>query len=249
MHLVADRFAVNDDGRTIDLATGGEVLLVIETGGGVSEQLRWTTRCDVLWRLRHRALAPLIDYGPIGESSRFEAWSSKGAWLGAPHAAVLALDEVRRVFGAVGLSLVGSIASVRTGIQGEVRVLPDPETGYPSKVTERIEELSLSQRGMAVIDRAAVGAFAEMFDGPSTHRLHAAALWGPRGSGKGLVVRELARVARLRGFVPVAARLVNTPFARLWSDRSLFVIEAGRPQHAWLAILHATLSVSQPTRY
>ncbi|HEY2150236.1 MAG TPA: sigma-54 dependent transcriptional regulator [Vicinamibacterales bacterium] len=246
MHLVADRFAVDDNRRAIDLATGRAVTLVITTAGGVAEQLRWSARCDVLWRLRHRALAPLVDYGPIGESSRFEAWSSNGAWQGAPAAAVVAFDEVRRVFGAVGLSLGGSPASVRTGNRGEVRLLPDPETGYPSEVSEPIDELSLRQRGMAVIDRAVVAAIAEMFEGPPNHRLHATALWGSRGSGKGLAVRELARLARLRGFVPVTARFVTSRFARLWSDRSLFVIEDGPPQDAWPAILHATLSVSQP---
>ena len=247
MHLVADRFAVDDNGRAIDLATGGEVMLVVATAGGVAEQLRWTTRCDALWRLRHRALAPLVDYGPIGESSRFEAWSSKGEWVGAPAAAALALDEVRRLLAALGLSFgtTGS-ASVRTGMRGEVRLLPDSETGYPCNADLRLDDFPLRQRGMAVIDRPAVSAIAEMFDGPPNDRLRAAALWGPPGSGKSLAVRELARLARLRGFVPVAARFINGPFAQLWSGRSLFVVEDGTPPNAWSAILHATLSVSQP---
>ncbi len=245
MHLVADRFAMDDDSRAIDLATGEEVSLVVATAGGVAEQLRWTARCDALWRLRHRALARLVDYGPVGESSRFEAWSSKGTWRGASAAAVLALDEVRRLLRAVGLSGgAASPASAISGMHGEVRLLPDPETGYPCEVSGQFDFL-LCQRGMAIIDRRAVSAVAEMFDGPPGRRIHAAALWGPRGSGKRVAVRELARLARLRGFVPVASRFVNGRFAQLWSDRSLFVIADGPPQDAWLAILHATLSVSQ----
>ncbi len=246
MHLVADRFAVDDNGRAMDLATGGEVTLRIATTGGVAEQVRWAARCDALWRLQHRALAPLVDYGPIGESSRFEAWSSTGAWRGTATAAALAFDEVRRLLGALGLSQGGtSTASVRTGVHGEVRLLPDPETGYPCEVDGQVDECPLRQRGMAIIDRPAVSAIAEMFDGPPTDSLHAAALWGPRGSGKSVAVRELARLARLRGFVPVAGRFVNGPFTPLWAGRALFVIEDGPAQNAWLAILHATLSVSQ----
>ena len=74
MQLVADRFAVHEDGRAFDLATGARVTLIIGSAGGVSEQLRWTARCDTLRALHHRAIAPLVDFGLVGESSRFEAW-------------------------------------------------------------------------------------------------------------------------------------------------------------------------------
>src|SRR4051812_35301614 len=59
MQLVADRFAVHEDGRAFDLATGSRVTLTVGTAGGVSEQLRWTARCGMLRTLRHRAMAPL----------------------------------------------------------------------------------------------------------------------------------------------------------------------------------------------
>ena len=85
MQLVADRFVVDDrskrdDGRAIDLATGTSVILTIGSAGGVSEQTRWTLRCDGLHRLHHRSIAPLLDFGMIGESSRFEAWRCGGTW-------------------------------------------------------------------------------------------------------------------------------------------------------------------------
>src|SRR5262245_43788955 len=74
MQLVADRFAAHEDGRVFDLSTGALVTLVIASAGGVSEQLRWVERCSVLRALRHPAMAPLVDYGLLGVSSRFEAW-------------------------------------------------------------------------------------------------------------------------------------------------------------------------------
>src|SRR4051812_23329418 len=60
MQLVADRFAVHEDGRAFDLATGSRVTMTVSTAGGVSEQLRWDARCEVLRTWRHQALAPLV---------------------------------------------------------------------------------------------------------------------------------------------------------------------------------------------
>ena len=74
MQLVADRFAVEDDGRVVDLATGALVTLTVGSAGGVTEQLRWAARCDRLRTLHHQAIAPLLDFGVLGETSRFEAW-------------------------------------------------------------------------------------------------------------------------------------------------------------------------------
>ena len=76
MQLVADRFAVDDDGCAFDLATGARVTLTIGSAGGVSEQLRWTGQCTSRRALWHHARAPLVDFGLCGESSRFEAWGS-----------------------------------------------------------------------------------------------------------------------------------------------------------------------------
>ena len=73
MQLMADRFAIDDRGRALDLATGARVTLTVGTAGGVSEQLRWSARCAALHALHHRRLAQLLDFGPIGETERFEA--------------------------------------------------------------------------------------------------------------------------------------------------------------------------------
>ena len=72
MQLIADRFMVDADGRAFDLATGARVMLTIGSAGGVSEQRNWTDDCTTRRGLRHRAKAPLVDFGLTGECSRFE---------------------------------------------------------------------------------------------------------------------------------------------------------------------------------
>src|SRR5262249_17411218 len=50
--------------------------------GGTAEQVRWAARCERFARVHHRAIARLLDYGPIEEGRRFEAWRSDGPWGG-----------------------------------------------------------------------------------------------------------------------------------------------------------------------
>jgi len=77
MQLAADRFAVHDDGRAVDLATGTRVVLIVGEIQTAAEQLAWSVRCDLFQRLRHQAIAPLIDYGLLGRTERFEAWQAR----------------------------------------------------------------------------------------------------------------------------------------------------------------------------
>jgi len=151
MELVADRFAVHDEGGAFDLASGARVTLVVGTAGGVSEQLRWNARCADRHPLRHRVRAPLIDYGLVGECSRFEAWG----------------------------------------------------TGYPDREEDgqhdpsRIAQcgLRIADCGLRMVEPAAVAALAEMFDAASVGRPYVSTLFGPPGSGKRIIVGELARIA------------------------------------------------------
>ena len=92
MQLMADRFAVHEDGRAFDLATGARVTLIAGSAGGVSDQLRWTERCASLQGRRHHAQAPLVDIGLVGECSRFEVWGTHD-----PAETRLGPDELRIV--------------------------------------------------------------------------------------------------------------------------------------------------------
>ena len=188
MQLVADRFAVHEDKRAFDLATGARVALITGSAGGVSEQLRWTEGCTASRAMRHRARATLVDFGLLGESRRFEAWREKA--------------------------------------------IPTRTTSYPSAIR--------------IIEQPTVAALAEMFHASVGGRPHVASLWGPRGAGKQVIAGELARIARLQGFVPVAARLLGSRQAELWRGRSLFVIAETADETAWCAFLSAAMTEPQP---
>src|SRR5690349_17515453 len=86
VQLFADRFVVTggSDGahRAVDLATGTVVTVLTSTAGGASDQMRWSVRCDRFFRVRHRCIARLVDYGLIGPVARFEAWRCGDRWQG-----------------------------------------------------------------------------------------------------------------------------------------------------------------------
>ena len=246
MQLVADRFAVHGDGRAFDLATGARVTLTIGSAGGVAEQMRWTERCGVLRALRHRAMAPLVDFGLVGESSRFEAWGCGGV-RGGREDAESRHAIATRWLRACGLSGGGlSPDAVRSGTDGGGVWVPDAGSGYPSEEKPELGEWRIADCGLRIVERPALSALAEMFHMAGGARPHVAGLWGPHGAGKRVLVGELARIARSSGFVPVAARLIDSRQAGLWRGRSLFVIAEGAEACVWSAFLSAALRDAQP---
>jgi hypothetical protein len=104
VRLLADRFVVDSGLSAVDLASGRPVVLKLGVGGGPSEQARWAARCDWLHRLRHGALAPLVDYGALGESRRFEAWDCGPRWRGSGAEAERARRSAARFLRACGLT-------------------------------------------------------------------------------------------------------------------------------------------------
>jgi DNA-binding NtrC family response regulator len=238
--LLADRFA-STAGSCIDLATGEHVMFVAAPRGSASDQARWAMRCDGLWRLRHRAVAELVDYGVIGTAKRFEAWRCGAAWKGggaeADAAAHLAVTFLR----ACGLA-VGRVRpeSVRESSDRPV-ILPDDAAGYQDDVAMQKPRgqsgLSLEACGLSLQPRRAVAILSELFDLEEVGRPRVAALWGPRGAGKSTAAIELARTARLHGFVPVAVRLLtSTVYVDALEGRSLFLID-DESAGGWPALL------------
>ena len=215
MHLLADRFAVNDRGLAIDLSSGARVAIETMSGGGVAEQQRWHARCGWLHAVQHGAIAPLVDYGLVGETARFEAFDCGVV----PRAAV---DDARAVHGRAMRFLHGTGRStavfahdrIRTRGDGRAVWLPDANSGYEREDATPPPIVPLPQRGLRIVDRPAVAVLAEMFRADGARPL-AAALWGPPGSGKRFVVRALARAARANGFVPIAAATLDTPIAEI----------------------------------
>ncbi len=245
MQLIADRFVTGDDGGVVDLATGDRVVLTIAAAGGCADQTRWAVRCDALQKLHHPAIASMVDYGAMGEQ-RFEAWECGAPWSGAQVEAERALSAASSFLRTCGLTEGGpSWRSVHQWA-GRAVVLPDAATGYPGDATPddvRTEDGKVLC-GIAHVERRAASAIAELFDwvGPRTQVV---ALWGPTGSGKTSVVSELARVARLKGFVPVSARVLGSPWADAVGARTLFLID-DEVSAGWTSLLDASIRWPRP---
>ncbi|HEV3140212.1 MAG TPA: hypothetical protein VGY57_06840, partial [Vicinamibacterales bacterium] len=249
MQLFADRFAIDDDGRAIDLATSRRIeLRTIEgmDGGDRAEQVRWSIRCDRWLGIQHRVIARLIDYGLAGPVGRFEAWDCGTTWEGSGDEA----DRLRAIasgfLGAIGLTTVpGAAVHAR---DGRALIVPGEGDGHEMATTAgRADSMSIADRGLSTVPRPAVAAFAEMFDSIGDRQSPMAALWGAAGSGKRMVVLELARAARLKGFVPVASQMLRTRYAPLWQGRNLFVIHDERTGPGpWPSFIQSTLRTPLP---
>src|SRR5215510_2362663 len=247
MQLVADRFAVDDNGDAVDLATGERALVVVGTAGGVTDQLRWNERCETFHAVAHRFVAPLLDFGLVGESSRFEAWGCGGVWRGSPDEAEAVEQRATRFLRAMCLT-VGEAAHhrIRASREGTGTWIPDAGSGYPLTGASFDAALPLTDRGLHLIRRNAVPALAEIFQHATGPRSHVAALWGRPGSGRRTAVRQLARIARASGFVPMASHLIESRYAELCRGRSLFVVAFEDTCGPWPMFLRASLRVAQP---
>jgi hypothetical protein len=166
--LVADRFLVCNQETTIDLASGDRVELALSANGGVAEQARWAMRCERLARLHHRSIARLLDYGPIGEAQRFEAWRCDGRWCGSLHESERVRRRVEEMFRASAWtgSTVGA-ERVRQ-MRGCAVVLPDAAAGFDLASTIATQagverHSSIDVLGITEITRENVAALAEIF--------------------------------------------------------------------------------------
>src|SRR5438094_350155 len=168
MKLMADRFAIDERGRALDLATGARVMVTVATSGGTSEQVRWRARCDTLHALHHGAIAPLVDFGLIGESSRFEAWACGGPWRATADDAHAVHDRAERFLRAMSLSSSSFARDrIRLRATGQGQLVPDAGSGYPSE--EQLtagEALPIADCGLRQIERTQVATLAEMFQSP-----------------------------------------------------------------------------------
>ncbi len=118
--------------------------------------------------------------------------------------------------------------------------------GYPAREATAPGELRIADCGLRILESAGVAALAEMFQPAGGARPQVSSIWGPPGSGKRTLVGELARIARINGFVPIAARLIGSRQSALWRGRSLFVIAETAGDEAWLPLLQTVLADPVP---
>jgi transcriptional regulator with GAF, ATPase, and Fis domain len=241
MRLVADRFIETNRGAVVDLATGDSVVLTIASAGGPSDQLRWAGRCDLLQRLHHPSMARLVDYGVVGESQRFEAWGCCPAppWASSKGAGAM-VRGATSFLKACGLTTGSAEDSLRRKLHeihcvgARLVVKPEMGMGYPcAACDEEVKEAApfpLENCGILGVERRAVSALSELFDEPRAGQSRGpqiVGIWGPEGSGKTTAVYELARAARLKGFVPVSVGVLASPLATAIDGRSVFLIDDG----------------------
>src|SRR5213075_1230989 len=119
-------------------------------------QLRWIERCEALRALRHRAVATLVDFGLVGESSRFEAWRCGSALRADVEAAPLHARATRWLR-ACGLSS-GPLLPDAVRLDGDGRGiwLPDSGTGYPEPEDAASGGWRIEDLGLRIIERPIV---------------------------------------------------------------------------------------------
>ena len=247
MELVVDRFVVAPHGRAVDLASGDDVALITSPAGGPAEQTQWALRCDWFFRLRHRAIARLVDYGALGGNERFEAWRCGGTWCGSRSETDRVLDLAASFLRANGMTQGTLSESAVRARHGRPLVLPDADSGHRGEPPSITNQLVLDACGIRIVERRAVGTIAELFAEAGSRRPRIVALCGPAGAGLTTAVGDLSRAARVNGFVPLSLDVEDVPALDLCQDRSLFLIAAGGGlSRRWRSFVEWTIRSPRP---
>jgi DNA-binding NtrC family response regulator len=229
MPLIADRFLAEDD-DVVDLATGETVRL--SRDAMTSRTPARAALCDRLFAVRHPLLLPLLDYGTCGGGGWFEAHANLPALrVSGVDARRFALHLVRflRVAG-IELDAASAARHVRPAIAGS------PEAQRPIGVCLQI--------------RSALDTVRTVLEAPGPPGVTAIGVHAQHGIGLRTARLQLARAARLAGYLvidsrfgPLAEALARPrhlcAFDWLGHDAALpsilaFAAAAGARRHAWI---------------
>jgi DNA-binding NtrC family response regulator len=191
IETIADRFVLMRS-SWIDLASGDEVRLRLANGGPPSRQLAWSDWCAALWRLRHPLLNPLVDYGAADRERTFEAYEI--------------LPPVR-VSGASATRLVQ-----HAGRFLEAHALPMDERRARCALRDVARGTTahgLRPLGTVLQHRVVEDVIADGLRDTAPGGVAIVDVCGARGSGLRTLRLTAARLARLQGYVPVAAAVVR----------------------------------------
>ena len=205
--IVADRF-VHAGNTWIDLATGWTAKLRVSPAGCKSDQLVWNTDCAALANLRHPLLNPLIDYGVIGSGYRFEAYALQSPLRIGSRVAHRRFPHVLRFLRVHG-------------------VIPRPmNMDWMLRPVERAGCPSFRTLGIVLQRRQVYDAIAETLDAQWPCGLSVVFVAGAMHSGLRTTRLVAARLARLAGYMPLAAELLERapPYRALAIDRHVCVL-------------------------
>jgi DNA-binding NtrC family response regulator len=190
IELVADRF-VAVRSSWIDLASGEPVRLRVMEAGSRTQQAVWSDSCAALSRLRHPLVNTLIDYGAADRKRIFEAY------------------EIRppvRASGAAAARLVG-----HAGRFLAAHAMPMDEHRARSALCEVTHGTARSPRPLGVVlqHRVVEDVIADALRDAAQGGVAVAGVCGERGSGLRTLRLTAARLARLHGYVPLAASVIR----------------------------------------
>jgi DNA-binding NtrC family response regulator len=185
MQWIADRFFRTDE-SWVDAASGRAVRLRLLPSEGVDE-LAWNEECARLANLRHPLLATLLDYGPAGSGSLFEAFEQA-----APVHAPASSGGAERLFRQVTQFLRANDVGMPPDRAAHAMRPVAPGRGGWRRA------LALTIQG-----RRALESIEEALDGLSPAGPVTVNVSGATHAGLRTVLALTARSARLRGFVTV----------------------------------------------
>src|SRR3954447_20897026 len=189
MALVADRFLTLDDraNEALDLATGGPAQLFVEAHLPAAEIRSRLTTCDRLAAVPHPLLRPLVDYGTCG-TRWFEAHApAPPVRLSKTQMRRWVLHLVRFLRAAgVELTARSTARHIRTAVDGAAA------PGRPL--------------GVFLRDRAPIEAIRTVLEAAGPPGTAAIDLRGREGAGLRTARWQLARIARLAGYLVLDAR-------------------------------------------
>jgi two-component system, NtrC family, response regulator HydG len=206
--LVADRFCVTRAGHAIDLATGEPVWIRTRAFASADERERWLRFAATLCNASHPHLIGLADFGPVGPSADFEAWQCPPPphqrWRRFDAAALATIEAVTGLLRAHGLEPCRPRTSV-LDVGGRLAVWAGDDEGTLAVTTagQPLDSPPAVREVRRVIDRVA-----DVLDGGVSGRPRSVRLLVPALAEPAPVIAAVARCARLRGYVPVASRLV-----------------------------------------
>ncbi|MGE0705237.1 MAG: hypothetical protein AB7P22_15005, partial [Vicinamibacterales bacterium] len=249
MELVADRFVMNDERLATDLATGETARVIVESSGSPSEQLRWTLRCEWFAQLRHPSIAPLIDYGPIGETQRFEAWRCEAREGLSNHPWQETAQRMVAFLQSCGRTVADIAPSHLAAFERRTVIVPPSAAGFPGGTARPARCLPLSDHAVSLVGRRAVCALIDSIAQVEDAQPLLLALGGQQGTGLSTALDILLRMARTHGFAPLLlGRKVGADVLDRLAGRSLFLIDSGPAQNAdrWRALLRWSLRSRRP---